>query len=76
MLRDLAARRRQSVSSLIREGVDRLLEPHKADREELWKRAEAFIGSVSDDDGATDVSVNHDKYIADAIYEHKVLGID
>jgi hypothetical protein len=33
--------------------------------EEKWKRATEVVGMFSDEDGATDVSINHDKYLAE-----------
>jgi Arc/MetJ-type ribon-helix-helix transcriptional regulator len=61
-LRDLAALREASVSALIREGVDLLLASslHLEQR----KKALEMIGAYYDS-GLTDVSVNHDKYLAD-----------
>jgi hypothetical protein len=71
-LREMARLRGESISALIREGIDHLIEPHKREHEAKVKRAlEALdaIKGLRDPHGATDVSVNHDKYLADAIYE-------
>lgn len=69
-LKDLAKLRGCSISALIRESVDRLLGPAAQAEDEKWARASAAIGSLRDT--ATDVAVNHDKYIAEAIYAKKV----
>jgi hypothetical protein len=62
-----AYRRGMSVSAVLRELVDRSFGEAETDRrakaEAAWK---AFIGCFSD--GATDVSENHDKYLAE-IYD-------
>jgi Arc/MetJ-type ribon-helix-helix transcriptional regulator len=61
-LKDLASRRGVSLSELVRQGVERILAEN--DREDKWRRATAVLGRF--DDPATDVSVNHDKYLDEA----------
>lgn len=61
-LKSLAAARSQSVSQLVREGVDRLLEEAGQDRK--WRRLLEVAGSVEDREGAEDVSQKHDEYLA------------
>jgi len=62
-----AHQRRVSLSTVVRERVDRSFAEEETDRrakaEAAWK---AFIGCFSD--SATDVSENHDKYLAE-IYD-------
>lgn len=67
-LRELARLRGRSISALIREGVDRMLEPERRDRHAKRDRALNLIG-LFDSKGPGDVSARHDEYLADAIYE-------
>jgi hypothetical protein len=62
----LAAERGVSMAEVIRQLLDR--EPERDDRTERFARALAAAGTGRDIEGKTDVSVNHDKYLAD-IYE-------
>jgi hypothetical protein len=65
-LREKAAEYNISMASLIREGVDLLLaQQGKPSRDELVKRAKEITGKYKDIHGARDVSVNHDKYLAE-----------
>ncbi|MBI2237243.1 MAG: ribbon-helix-helix protein, CopG family [Actinobacteria bacterium] len=66
-LRRIAAERGVSIAEVIREAVDRLPDPH--DRAERWARALAAVGKGHDREGATDVSVRHDDYLAEAYGE-------
>jgi hypothetical protein len=63
-LREMARLRGCSISALIREGVDHLLEPSLLSRAEAIERASAVIGSFSS--GLSDVSTRHDHYLAEA----------
>jgi Arc/MetJ-type ribon-helix-helix transcriptional regulator len=63
-LRRLAHERRLSMAALIREAVDRLLDGD--DDRERWRRALSVVGKYRDKEGATDLGVNHDKYLAEA----------
>lgn len=60
-LRKRAKEQGVSISELVRQGVDQLLLTPTQD-EEIRRRALAAVGFVHDD--ATDVAVNHDKYLA------------
>ncbi len=71
-LKELAKARKTSVASLVRESVAQYVVTtnKEADREEKRRRALEFIELMKkepfhDKDGATDVSVNHDKYLAE-----------
>lgn len=71
-LKELAKARKTSVASLVRESVAQYVVAtnKEADREEKRRRALEFIELMKkepfhDKDGATDVSVNHDKYLAE-----------
>lgn len=66
-LKRMAAERGVSVAEVIREAVDRLPDPD--DRAERWARALAAVGKGHDREGATDVSVRHDDYLAEAYAE-------
>ncbi|MDP2661661.1 MAG: ribbon-helix-helix domain-containing protein [Dehalococcoidia bacterium] len=61
-LKEVAAERKVSMSELIRQGVDHVLE----EREEAnkWRKALAMIGRYSDPE--PDVSSDHDKYLEEA----------
>jgi len=66
-LKALAAREGTSVAELIRRAVDRALESEElVDPEEIKKRALSAIGRFSDT--ATDVAINHDRYLAEAYH--------
>lgn len=67
-LKEMAAEYNISMATLIRQGVELLLEKEaKPSREELKKRALSVVGIAKDIEGATDISVNHDRYL-DEIY--------
>ena len=67
-LKALAHKRKVSVAELIRQGVDLVISgPEPISHEERVRRALSIVGKFSDEDGATDVSINHDKYL-DEIY--------
>lgn len=63
MLKHLAEERGVSIDELIRQSVERLIEGD--DRRERRRRALAVLGRYHDE--ATDVAVNHDRYL-DAAY--------
>jgi Arc/MetJ-type ribon-helix-helix transcriptional regulator len=64
-LRRLSAERGVSMSTLVRQAVDLLLQSRgQADRETLWRRAMTAAGSFNS--GLTDVSEKHDEYLTDA----------
>jgi len=64
-LREKAAEYNVSMAELVRRGVDLLTQQQqKPDQEELIRRA-LSIGAYEDIEGATDVSINHDKYLAE-----------
>lgn len=60
-LKEIAAQRGVSMAELIRESVERTIKD--ADRREKWRRARSIIGRYSS--GITDLSANHDKYLAE-----------
>ena len=61
-LKGLSARTGLSMAELIRRSVDRLVRTPQSD-EERWKRARAAVGGAHS--GHSDVSVNHDRYLAE-----------
>lgn len=64
-LREASAATGKSVAELIRQGVDRFLAARfEPTREERIERAIRAAGRFSS--GLTDVSANHDKYLAEA----------
>ena len=63
-LRAMSAERGVSIAALIREAVDRSL--RDVSREADWSLARSVVGKYRDRGGATDVSTNHDEYLADA----------
>jgi uncharacterized protein YgbK (DUF1537 family) len=73
-LKELAKARKTSVAKLVRESVAQYVvaAPKQASMEEKRKRALAFIKYIEDHpqefrdiEGKTDVSINHDKYLAE-----------
>lgn len=68
-LKELAKLRGASISALIRESVDQLLQPGRETEDELWARASEVIGSASGPGG--DVAKEHDQWFADAIASRK-----
>jgi len=71
-LKELAKARKTSVARLVRESVAQyvVIAEKASDHEEKRRRALEFIEMMKkepfhDKDGATDVSVNHDKYLAE-----------
>ncbi|MDO8682248.1 MAG: ribbon-helix-helix domain-containing protein [Armatimonadota bacterium] len=64
-LKERARKQRVSVSELVREGVDMVLKLGISD-EELRRRAKEAVGFIRD---VPDLSVNHDKYLAEAYAE-------
>jgi Arc/MetJ-type ribon-helix-helix transcriptional regulator len=74
MLKDIARLRNASISALVREGVELLLEPERTQRTDRVRRGMAYVGFLGPDpEGATDVSRKHDAYLADA-YAGKFPG--
>ncbi|MBV8490940.1 MAG: ribbon-helix-helix protein, CopG family [Candidatus Eremiobacteraeota bacterium] len=70
-LRELARLRKSSISALIREGIEAVIGPSKPRyTEEQVKRAMGLIGMLGDAERATDVARNHDRYLADILYEN------
>ena len=61
-LKEMAVRRGVSMAELIRESVQRLIE--EREEAEKWRRALEVLGKYRD--GASDVSINHDKYLDEA----------
>ena len=67
-LKALAAERSTSVAELIRQGVDDLLQRAAGpDMEEIRRRAIAVAGRFHS--GRSDISTNHDEYLAEAYAE-------
>ncbi len=60
-LRSVAERRRVSIAELIRQGVDHVLADVPMEEDPLWN----IIGIA--DGGPSDLSENHDKYLAETI---------
>ncbi len=69
-LREKAAEYNVSMAELVRRSVDLLAQQQtQPSREELKRRAIAIAGKYHDFKGATDVSINHDKYLAEIYAE-------
>lgn len=68
-LRHEAARRRLSISAVVREAVDERLSRSRTQpsRDELVRRSLAAIGRFHS--GTGDVSTRHDEYFADSILD-------
>jgi hypothetical protein len=65
-LRRLARRRRTSMAALIRDAVERAY-PERDSADAAWDRALASLGGFHS--GRTDISENHDAYLAEAYGE-------
>ena len=64
-LRNASSATGRSIADLIREGVDRYLAGQsEAGQEERIERAAKVAGKFSS--GRNDISINHDKYLAEA----------
>jgi Arc/MetJ-type ribon-helix-helix transcriptional regulator len=64
-VRNVARERRVSVSQVVRDGVDLLLEQHQSpSREELVRRSLEMLDMFGS--GTGDVSARHDDYFAEA----------
>jgi len=70
-LRELAAEYHVSMSEMVRRSVDALAQnkPRARSREEIRRRALAIVGIARDRYGATDLSINHDKYLEEIYAE-------
>lgn len=62
-LKEMASREGVSMAELIRRGVERIIQ--ESDRRDRRQRALSMLGRYRD--SATDVSINHDRYL-DEIY--------
>ncbi len=63
----LARERGVSMATVVRDAVDKALEADA--RNERWHRALSLIGKYRSKDGATDVALNHDKYLAEIYHD-------
>lgn len=67
-LKELAAATERSMAELIRQSVDAFLRSSAhSSRQERKRRALAAVGRFRS--GATDLSVNHDRYLSEAFSE-------
>lgn len=66
----------KSFAQIAREAMEQMRERRektkKRRRQDLHKQIMALSGSIREKDGVTDVSVNHDKYLGEALYEEIV----
>ncbi len=60
-VKELAARRGVSMAELIRQAVERIV--NEGEDAEKWRRAYAIAGKYHS--GHSDISVEHDKYLAE-----------
>ncbi len=60
-VKELAARRGVSMAELIREAVERIVK--EGEDAEKWRRASTIVGKFHS--GQSDISVEHDKYLAE-----------
>ncbi|HEV2262675.1 MAG TPA: ribbon-helix-helix protein, CopG family [Candidatus Rubrimentiphilum sp.] len=68
-LREMARLRGESISALVRESVDRLVEPEAKATAERWERARAVVGKFHS--GKPSNAGQHDDYFAAAIAKTK-----
>jgi hypothetical protein len=69
-LQSLARERGVSVEDAVRICLDEregglYITPAQADRKTFYERAWRWVGAFEDIEGATDLSVNHDRYLTD-----------
>ena len=64
-LQAVARRQGVSLAEVIRQAVDTALEQEGTSRAELYARAAELVGSVVDPTGASDVAVEHDRYLSE-----------
>ncbi len=62
-LKELAAQQSVSISQLVRDGVDHVLSQQRNEKDK-WEQLFEAVGSCQSEDGQTDVSEQHDKYLA------------
>ena len=60
-LKEIAAKKGVSMAELIRESVERIIE--ERERVNKWRKALAIMGRYRSD--LSDVSTNHDRYLAE-----------
>jgi len=65
-LRHLADEQGVSVAEVIRLCVERTLPEPLQDRKALYDRAARVIGAFKDLEGATDLSIEHDRYLGES----------
>jgi hypothetical protein len=65
-LRNLAQERGVSVEEAIRLCMDRVLSVPSQNRRALYDRAARLIGAFDDVEGATDLSIEHDRYFGES----------
>jgi hypothetical protein len=66
-LRALAADRGISFSEAVRRCLDEALAGTRGDRSALYTRAASLVGSLTDREGARDLSSDHDRYLDEAL---------
>lgn len=67
LLRDMSRSRRESMASLIRRAVDQFLTNRKPDRTSLYRQALGVVGKY--EAGVSDISLRHDRYLAEVFGE-------
>jgi len=65
-LRNLAEEQGISVAEAIRLCVNRTFSGPPGDRKALYDRAARVIGAFKDVEGATDLSIEHDRYLGES----------
>lgn len=73
-LKETAAEESKSIAEIVRRTIDEVRSKHQKQESSRKKNAYQDLlklgGTISG--GPKDVSVNHDKYLGDWIYEHKI----
>ncbi len=65
-LREQARRQGASVAAVVRQLVARGLEAEVSSLDARYRQAMAFVGSIHEPTGATDVATRHDDYLEEA----------
>ncbi len=66
-LKKLARRDGVSLAEMVRRCVTRFLETEQTSRAQIYARAAGLVGAFKDREGATDVSLHHDRYLDEAV---------
>lgn len=67
-LKSEAGRAGVSFSEMVRRCVDHMLSDERVETSELYRKASELVGAFSDPHEATDLSIDHDRYLEEQGY--------